>query len=43
MTKKSVVHNVERRILVKEKNIGQNKIVHEDIFFETLKIVTVVK
>ena len=40
---KSAVHNVRRRTLIEEKKIGQKKVVHEDIFFETLKVVTVGK
>ena len=33
----------KRRTLVEKKNTGQKKVVYDNIFFETLKVVTIVK
>ena len=40
---KSVVQNVRKRVLIEGKNTRQKKVIHEEIFFETPKVVIVVK
>ena len=40
---KSIVRNVRKRALIEAKNKEQKKVVHKEIFFETLEAVIVVK
>ena len=40
---KSIVCNVRKRALIEAKNKEQKKVVHKEIFFETLEAVIIVK